>query len=360
MNQDRWFPLVPRKRPPAEPTGTRVERVLRDAQLAHEGEGQEAANGLARAFNGAALIASDAHMPDLARIWCWEHTESYLSDLPLTSDRACRALEPVVNLARLEIRAGRPDHALDILEGLLRGLRDGTPVRVDDRMLPLDRITRTESERAEVYRWAWSVYLGDGMRALAAQGRWQEAAEQARLLGGVGQRLFDGRQVTVLACLVDGETEQALRLVEESEVHEPWERCVQLILRLRCDQEAEGGQELVEAIRGLDTPLFATHAGLNTLPLLARDQSLAEGFLDRLVETASEDGYAARDLLDDTRIDLAGTQRKRLSKVRDEAGLGPSTLPDELLRQLRRALQELTAGQPAADHCCQHPASTEG
>ena len=360
MNQDRWFPLVPRKRPPAEPTGTRVERVLRDAQLAHEGEGQEAANGLARAFNGAALIASDAHMPDLARIWCWEHTESYLSDLPLTSDRACRALEPVVNLARLEIRAGRPDHALDILEGLLRGLRDGTPVRVDDRMLPLDRITRTESERAEVYRWAWSVYLGDGMRALAAQGRWQEAAEQARLLGGVGQRLFDGRQVTVLACLVDGETEQALRLVEESEVHEPWERCVQLILRLRCDQEAEGGQELVEAIRGLDTPLFATRAGLNTLPLLARDQSLAEGFLDRLVETASEDGYAARDLLDDTRIDLAGTQRKRLSKVRDEAGLGPSTLPDELLRQLRRALQELTAGQPAADHCCQHPASTEG
>ena len=343
MNQDRWFPLVPRKRPPAEPIGTRVERVLRDAQLAHEGDGQEAANGLARAFNGAALIASDAHMPDLARTWCWEHAEHYLGDLPLTSGRACRALEPVVNLARLEIRAGQPAQALHILEGLLHGLRDGTPVRVDDRMLPLDRITRSESERAEVYRWAWSVYLGDGMRALATQGRWQDAAEQARLLGGVGQRLFDGRQITILARLYDGETAQALRLVEESEVHEPWERCVQLLLRLRCDQEAEGCQELVETIHGLETPLFATRAGLTAPPLLARNQSLAEGFLDQMVETATKDGYAARDLLDDTRVDPTETGRKRLSKVRDEAGLGPGTLPDELLTQVRRTLQELSA-----------------
>ena len=343
MTQDRWVPLVPRKRPPAEPIGTRVERVLRDAQLAHEGNGQEAANGLARAFNGAALIASDAHMPDLARLWCWEHTELYLGDLPLTSGRACRALEPVVNLARLEIRAGQPGHALRILEGLLHGLRDGTPVRVHDRMLPLDRITRTENERAEVYQWAWSVYLGDGMRALAAQGRWQDAAEQARLLGGVGQRLFDGRQVTILARLYDGETAQALRLVEQSEVHEPWERCVQLILRLRRDQEAEGGQELVETIRGLDTPLFATRAGLTAFPLLARNQSLAEGFLERMVETASEDGYAARDLLDDTHVDPTETGRKRLSKVRDEAGLGAGTLPNELLMQVSRALRELSA-----------------
>src|SRR5699024_8671489 len=107
VNPDRWFPLVLRKRPPAEPIGTRVELVVRDAYLARESGGQEAANALARAFNGAALIVSDAHLPDLARLWCWKHAELHLDDLPLTGDHACRALEPVVNLARLEIRAGR-------------------------------------------------------------------------------------------------------------------------------------------------------------------------------------------------------------------------------------------------------------
>ncbi|WP_193374002.1 hypothetical protein [Nocardiopsis salina] len=342
MNQDRWFPLVPRKRPPAEPIGTRVERILRDAALARTSQGQEAANGLARAFNGAALIASDAHMPDLARTWCWEHAEHHLGDLPLSRDRACRALEPVVNLARLEIRAGRPDHALDILERLLRGLREGTPVRVHDRVLPLDRITRTESERVEVYRWAWAVYLGDGMRALATQGRWQDAAEQARLLGGVGQRLFDGRQVTVLSLIAGGETEQALRLVDESEIREPWECCVQLILRLRCNQEAEGAEELVETIRTLSMPLFATRAGLSMPCLLARGRPVVGEFLVWLVETASTDGYAARDLLDDARAALSGTQHESLAKVCTEAGLGPNTLPENILNQVRHELQELS------------------
>ncbi|WP_017578567.1 hypothetical protein [Nocardiopsis kunsanensis] len=194
----------------------------------------------------------------------------------------------------------------------------------------------------EVYRWAWSVYLGDGMRALAAQGRWQDAAEQARLLGGVGQRLFDGRQVTVLARLAGGEAAPALRLVEESEVHEPWERCVQLILRLRCDQEAEGADELVENIRTLETPLFATRAGLTAFALLIRDRRLTERLLLWLIETASKDGYAASDLLDGTGADLLGTQRKSLAGSCAKAGLGPNTLPEQLLSQVRRALQDLS------------------
>src|SRR5699024_12170389 len=142
--------------------------------------GQEAANALTRAFNGAALIVSDAHLPGLARLWCWKHAELHLDDLPLTGDHACRALEPVVNLARLEIRSGRADHALHILQELLHGLRHGAPVRVHDRILPLDRITRPASARAQVYRWAWGVFLGDRMRALAAQGRWQGGGEDAR------------------------------------------------------------------------------------------------------------------------------------------------------------------------------------
>src|SRR5699024_12751278 len=128
---------------------------------------------------------------------------------------------------------GRAAQAHPRRQDLLDVRRHGAPVRVHAGVLHLDRSTRSENGRAKVYRWAWSVYLGDGMRALAAPGRWQQAAEQARLLGGVGQRLFDGRQVTVLAHLSGGETAQALSWVEQCQVHEPWERCVQLLLRLR-------------------------------------------------------------------------------------------------------------------------------
>src|SRR5699024_1507685 len=159
--------------------------------------------------------------------------------------------------------------------------RHGAPVRVHDRILPLDRITRSESERAKVYRWAWSVYLGDGMRALAAQGRWQQAAEQARLLGGVGQRLFDGRQVTVLAHLAGGETEQALSWVEQSQVHEPLERCVQLLLHLRCDRGAEGVEELVETIPTVKAPLFAARAALTGFSSWGADTHCPRSFWAR-------------------------------------------------------------------------------
>lgn len=337
---DRWFPLVPRQRPPAEQIQTRVDRVLREAQLARA-NAPEAEVALARAFNGAALIASDAHLPDLARAWCWQHAELYLDDLPLTSDRAIRALEPVVNLARLDIRAGRPGEALEILDRLLQGLREGTAVRVQDRVLPLDRIARTMNERVEVHRWAWSVYLGDGMRALAAQGRWQDATERAYQIGGVGQRLFDGRQVTVMARLTAGETGQAMRLVEESEVYEPWERCVQLLLRLRCRHVSEEVEELIETIRTLETPLLATRAGLTGLHLMKHGQPSAEELLDQVVKNAMKDGYAARDLLADASAALAETDLKYLSTVCTEAGLGPKNCPEVLLSQLTQALRTL-------------------
>lgn len=250
-------------------------------------------------------------------------------------------MEPVINLARLDLRAGRPGEALGLLDGLLHGLREGTPIHLHQRILHLDQITQSAGERAEAYRWAWTVYLGDGMRALAAQGQWQKAAEQAHLLGGVGRRLFDGRQVTVLARLTAGETEQAMRLVEESEVYEPWERCVQLLLRLRCRHDSEEVEKLVETIRTLETPLFATRAGLTGLHLMKRGQPPAEDLLEQVVKNAMKDGYAARDLLADTSASLTEIDSKRLSAVCTEAGIGPNTLPDELLTQLAQALRTL-------------------
>ncbi|EKX61085.1 hypothetical protein STRIP9103_03985 [Streptomyces ipomoeae 91-03] len=60
-------------------------------------------------YNQAALIASDLGLPDLAREMCHQHAAAYLHACPLPGMSAIRGLEPVVNLARLQIRAGHAD-----------------------------------------------------------------------------------------------------------------------------------------------------------------------------------------------------------------------------------------------------------
>lgn len=77
MNLERWFPLVPRPRPPGHRLADRVDMITQDAVLAHEGTGQEALDAASRVYNGAALIASDTGQQELARTWCWEHAEHY-------------------------------------------------------------------------------------------------------------------------------------------------------------------------------------------------------------------------------------------------------------------------------------------
>ena len=59
MNLERWFPLVPRPRPPGIRLADRVDMITQDAALAREGTGQEALDAASRVYNGAALIASD-------------------------------------------------------------------------------------------------------------------------------------------------------------------------------------------------------------------------------------------------------------------------------------------------------------
>ncbi len=98
----RRFPLVARFRPACLPLPSRVQALVDLADRAV----QQGEQGLASTvFNQSALLASDLGLPDLARSICHRHANAYLRACPLSATSTIRGLEPLVNLARLQIRA---------------------------------------------------------------------------------------------------------------------------------------------------------------------------------------------------------------------------------------------------------------
>nr|BEK63411.1 hypothetical protein KPHV_06380 [Kitasatospora purpeofusca] len=120
-------------------------------------------------FNQAALLASDLGLPEYARELCHRHADLYLTRGPLTAMSAVRGLEPVVNLARLHIRAGHHQRGHRLLLDLYRAVITATVL--DGITVPAE-LTETDHQRAEVRAWLWRVVIADGTRALTAAGRW--------------------------------------------------------------------------------------------------------------------------------------------------------------------------------------------
>ncbi|MDE3721419.1 hypothetical protein PWG71_08460 [Nocardiopsis sp. N85] len=349
MRFAHWFPLVPRPRPPADSLNARVERLTAAGRTARSGSDGEALAAAAQVYNGAALLASDIGLPDLARTWCWEHAHAYLAHLPLNAAMAQRALEPVINLARLRIRAGDGAEAFAILTALREGVRMAKATVIDSHELSLDRIVTSDEDRVELHRWLWTVCLGDGMRALATEGRWQEAAEQARQHGGIGSRLFDGRQVAVIAALTGGDPRAALAMAEDSEVRERWERAVQALLVLWCRRESAeitttDTETALGRIRDVDSGrvVFTTRLGIVATELLGGPQEDSSELASRLVSTIvhTQDGYAARDLLNAWKQELAQENVDTLGRVLEASGIDAMTLPEPFLHVLGTALKE--------------------
>ncbi|WP_235431959.1 hypothetical protein [Nocardiopsis sp. RV163] len=334
-----------------------MERLAAAGRTARLGSGEEALAAAAQVYNGAALLASDVGLPDLARDWCWEHAHAYLTHLPLNTAMAQRVLEPVINLARLRIRAGNGTAAFAMLTALREGLRAAKATVIDGHELPLDRIVASDEARAELYRWLWTVCLGDGMRALAAEGRWQEAAEQARQHGGIGDRLFDGRQVTVIAEMVSENPASALAMIESSVVRESWENAVQAVLALWCLKEfgettADDAETALSRVRDVESRqvVFTTRLGIVATELTGGFQGGTPALLSQLVSDVvqAQDGYGARDLLTTWKEELAPQQVSSLVPVLESSGLGRRTIPEPLLHELRTAISE--ASQRLGDH----------
>ncbi|MFD8632294.1 hypothetical protein [Streptomyces sp. NPDC059533] len=345
----RRFPLVSRFRPACLPLPDRVQALaaLSETAAAHSDQGLASA-----VYNQAALIASDVGLPDLARQLCHQHADAYLhAATPLPATAAIRALEPVVNLARLQIRAGHPDEGRNRLLRLFDAVTNGTADRFDDVHIPAD-LVQSEGGRQEVRAWLWRVLLADGSRTLTGSGRWAEALAHTRKHQGIGKRMFDGRQIAVVAALTCGDTEHAAELIADTAAGEPWEHAVTACLHALClracadldqsqENELEAALRAVPAEQGMS--VFDTRLRLTVLDTIASPASPAAYRITNELHqgiVGTRDGFAAREVLDNSLFtELAGP--RQLQDCHDlvaACALGSGAVPAHLRSALDTAL----------------------
>lgn len=354
----RYFPLVARPRPTAKALNVRIDDLC---ALADRANRENDLAGASAVYNQAALIASDCGQAELARQWCHEHADAYLRALPLGAQAARHALEPLVNLARLHIRDGNGDAALELLNNLFRAVSSRTDALIDGCPLPASRLTRSEDDHREVQQWLWSVLLADGARALTSAGRWQEAHEHLQRHNGIGQRMLDGRQVAVIAYATAGDVEHARTIITGTVRGEPWEQAVTTYLAHICarDTGASAGaglDSLLHRYRRLaPTPslaVFHIRLGLAVIDAVRQADhsevgSLAANLTDQAL--AFGDAYVARHLLGNCiimdHIDpqsivglskimrAAGTEHGRLPTISQERLLSSLTLAKVAIRR---------------------------
>ncbi|MFI0218247.1 hypothetical protein [Streptomyces lydicus] len=338
------FPLVARFRPACLPLPERVRALVDLAGTAAE----KADQGLASAvFNQAALIASDIGLPDLARTMCHRHAAAYLHACPLPAMSAIRGLEPLVNLARLQIRGGRADDGRHRLLALYETVAAGGTATFEGIVLPADLTPSTEA-RQEVRAWLWRVLLADGTRTLTTNGRWDEALAHIEQHRGVGTRMLDGRQVAVVAALTGGDTERAAELLTSTAPGEPWEQAVTASLMVLCHRDP--GQntdddlaDLVETYLNHEKKpgltVFDVRLGLTALDAVgSSDHPGARHLGDDVIRRAVEarDGYAAREILSDPLLTTfaANHQAQDCRDLVRTCALGVRDFPDDLRRDL--------------------------
>jgi hypothetical protein len=347
-----WFPLIARPRPPGLPLETRIAELTQLAVMSPEGSCHERISRAAEVLNKAALIASDCGLPSLARSLCHRQHELFDQARPLPAWAAQLALQPILNIARQLIREGDGQGAYTMLETLYHAARTRTTAEIDGHRVDLNTVTRAPDDRKTVSTLIWAALLADGTRALAQAGRWTQAADHAAGHRGVGNRLLDGRQATILARLHDGHADQAATMVEQSTITQPWEHTVQTLLRVLCLQAAGTAAShhvaaMLASARTLTeehdqpTAVMRTRAGIIALDLAATsDHQHAHPLRAALIATAATDAYAARDVLThhQLRQGLTAAQRQDLHNLVRACGLGTATIPEPLHNQLIAAV----------------------
>ncbi|GLW74708.1 hypothetical protein Kpho02_70050 [Kitasatospora phosalacinea] len=337
------FPLVARHRPACLPLDARVGRLC---ELADTASRQTDPGQASTVFNQAALLASDLALPSYARELCHRHAALYLTRGPLPAMSAIRGLEPIVNLARLHIRAGHHKRGHQLLLDLYRSVTTATETTLDGITVPA-RLTETDQQRGEVRQWLWRVVIADGTRALTAAGRWKEALRHIEEHRGIGRRILDGRQTAVLAAATTGDLSGALALLEDTEPGDPWEDAVTAVLTALCrpgDQYAAA--QAIDRWLSLDVDegmaVFTTRLALTALDASAPDTPAARNLVRRLTSRTSEsgDGYALRDLLahPGLRDHLEPGPTAALEQALAACALGSGVLPITLREQLEAAL----------------------
>ncbi|MEU0353485.1 MULTISPECIES: hypothetical protein, partial [unclassified Streptomyces] len=289
-------------------------------------------------LNYAALIASDVGLPDLAEDLCWRQHQVFTNAGRLSGRVAVMSLMPLVNLSRLQTRAGHGELAYGLLYCLNDAARHRNKADIDGRTVDLSALTGTDEDHRTVCQELYVTMLVDGARALARIGRWTEAANAMAQHRGIGNRLLDGRQIKIMALMEQGLDQQARELIDTSQVTEPWERAIALLLNAHCRPadalvpEPDLDRTLDEAVQLLAHPdppttAFQTRTALSALEL-DRTGRYAARVLDSLVSVARLDAYAARDALNHPVVASAldDGPTDALNAVIAAAGLGSGVL----------------------------------
>jgi hypothetical protein len=341
------FPLIARPRPPSTALRARISTLAALADAAVRDRDPTIA---ARVHNQAALIASDCGQPDLARTWCHRHARTYPHDQPADAHTARQALEPLVNLARLHIRAGHGETALALIDTLYHAISTRTDTVIDGIPVPAATLTRTPEDHTELSRWLWAVHLADGTRALTATGRWHDAEARLQQHNGIGQRMLDGRQVAVITRIVRGDHAEAIHLLAATQPGQPWEialtTCLTALAQTATPVTDAHLTTLIEQYHqlqpDLSLTLFRARLALTIIDAIGDThhpsaQTMAHDLIRAVLD--SRDGYAARDLVSHHPCALLATpeQAEELTTVIRHAGLG-RRLPPLLTSRLEAVL----------------------
>lgn len=357
----RRFPLLGRPRPSCPSLPERVQEIVDIAAAIGHDDTDGLADG-ASVLNKAALIASDCGLPDLARDLCWQHIDLYrVADGSLTVLQARHMLEPVLNLARLQLRASDGEQALCLLKAMFQAVKTSTDLVVDRRTLPLTDLVGTRTELHKLREWVWLHLIGEGVRALVLARRWDDAVAHAHAHRGIGLHLMDGRQATIVAHCVNADLAAARASLAESTPEQPWELQVASCLKVMCanpDSTSRRGDVAAMITRFVERQpmpgyaFFRAQLGLTVTTLADTvDSDAASRVLAQVVDEAieSEDGYAAREVLRHRDIEAAvtGEQHAALKNLMNASGLGAGTLPEpfrqNVLDAIRAAAQALSA-----------------
>jgi hypothetical protein len=348
----RHFPLIGWAKPACPTLHERIDEVARTAHRAdtlHEG---------AHTLNMAALIASDCGLPDLATDLCHQHIDAYrTAGAHFTVTQARYQLEPVINLVRLRLRAVDGQAALDLLHTMYEGAVARTDFDVDGRTIRLSDLTGTHEEYRRLVESVWLQLLGEGVRALAFAGRWDDAAAHARTYNGIGTRLMEGRQALMIARLLADDHAQAQAILDESAPTDPWEKIVAGCLAVLCTAPdvRNGGAALDRMLKAFwndrlrpEYIVFHTRAGLAVAALAQpTDPKAASLVLEHAVDRALRigDGYAAREILRHHRAApfLRPDRQIALNALVEGAGLNSGAIPDQLRRVLLESAETAAA-----------------
>jgi hypothetical protein len=332
----RRFPLLGRPRPLCPPLSLRI-REINEAPTSAPEDRNGAMADAAHTLNKAALIVSDCGVPHHAERLCWTHIDAYRqAQRPLTIIEARYLLEPVLNLARLKMRADQGKPALELLEAMHAAVNHRQNLTVGDAILPTADLAGTLTEWRELREWTWLQLVNEGVRIHAIAGRWGEAIAHAETHRGVGLHLMEGRQAAIISAILQFRSGRARSLLHHSKIIQPWERDIAACLYAMSGTAGEAFHDrhlntLTDEYRTrTPEPGYASyHArlGLTIVALTATNHpEYATDLLDHVAATvtASADGYAARELVNyrDTNASITEDRRTRLDAIVTATGLG--------------------------------------